>query len=150
MNTMNRRAFGVQAGAVLAGVCSAGSLSAGPPPRRERLPVAAVVTQYRRDSHADVILGKLLDGYQHDGGEGPALRLASLYVDQVPAADLSRDLAKRHDFRLAGSIEDALTLGTGRVAVAGVLSIAEHGDYPQTKDTGQRMYPRRRFFDAIV
>jgi len=34
--------------------------------------------------------------------------------------------------------------------VAGVLSIGEHGDYPYTKDTGQRMYPRRRFFDGIV
>ena len=38
--------------------------------RRERLPVAAVVTEYRRNSHADVILGKILEGYDQDGGPG--------------------------------------------------------------------------------
>jgi hypothetical protein len=31
-----------------------------------------------------------------------------------------------------------------------VLSIAEHGDYPLTPDTQQKMYPRRRFFDETV
>ncbi len=36
------------------------------------------------------------------------------------------------------------------MAVAGVLCIGEHGTYPFTKDTGQHMYPRRRFFDEIV
>ena len=41
-------------------------------------------------------------------------------------------------------------MGSGKVAVAGVLSIGEHGDYPYTKDTHQHMYPRRRFFDAIA
>src|SRR5262249_29858259 len=41
-------------------------------------------------------------------------------------------------------------LGGDRVAVAGVLSIGEHGEYPFTKDTKQHQYPRRRFFDAIA
>ncbi|HAV30903.1 MAG TPA: hypothetical protein DC058_13420, partial [Planctomycetaceae bacterium] len=49
--------------------------------------------------------------------------------------------------RVCGSIDEAITLGTDRVQVAGVLSIAEHGDYPVTELTGQKMYPRRRFFD---
>src|SRR5262249_42618035 len=104
----------------------------------------------RRNSHADVILGKILEGFDQDGGAGPALRLAALYTDQVPRTDLSRDLARKHGFRIAGSIEEAITLGTRRVAVAGGLAIGEHGDYPYTKDTRQHMYPRRRFFDAIV
>jgi hypothetical protein len=112
--------------------------------------VAAVVTVYRRNSHADVIVGKILEGFDQAGGPGPALRLAALYTDQVPGNDLSRDLAKKHHFRIARSIEEAITLGGDRVAVAGVLSIGEHGDYPFTKDTRQHMYPRRRFFDAIV
>ena len=150
MNTITRRAFGLQMGTLLAGGCAANLLQAGEPAKRERLPVAAIVTEYRRDSHADVIVGKILEGFDQEGGAGPALRLAALYTDQVPKTDLSRELAKKHNFRIAKTIEDALTLGGDKVAVAGVLSIGEHGDYPYTKDTRQHLYPRRRFFDAIV
>jgi hypothetical protein len=74
----------------------------------------------------------------------------SLFTDQVSKNDLSRDLAEKHGFRIAGTIEEALTLGGDKLAVAGVLSIGEHGEYPWTKDTAQHMYPRRRFFDAIA
>ncbi|WP_373649683.1 hypothetical protein [Schlesneria sp. DSM 10557] len=117
---------------------------------RDPLPVAGVTTVYRKNSHADVILGKILEGYQQYGGPGPRLRLVSLFTDQVAANDLSRDLARKHGFRLSRTIDDALTLGTDRIQVAGVLSIAEHGEYPLTDVTRQRMYPRRRFFDDIV
>ena len=117
---------------------------------REKLPVAAIVTEYRKNSHADVIVTKLLEGWNHDGGDGPALKLAGLYTDQVPKNDLSRELARKHGFPIFDSIEEAITLGTGRVQVAGVLSIGEHGDYPYTPDTNQHMYPRRRFFDQIA
>src|SRR3954471_13398896 len=150
MSEMTRRAFGLHAGGLLAGGWASTGFAAAPPVRRERLPVAAVVTEYRRNSHADVIVGKILEGFDQDGGPGPALRLAALYTDQVPKADLSRDLAKKHGFRIAGSIEEAITLGGKELAVAGVLSIGEHGDYPSTKDTKQHQYPRRRFFDEIV
>ena len=117
---------------------------------KKKLPVAAVVTVYHENSHADVIVGKILEGYQQDGGPGPDLELVALYVDQVPPQDLSRSLARRHGFRLARSIEEALTLGKGRLQVRGVLSIGEHGRYPQEPRTGQVMYPRKRFFDQIV
>lgn len=147
MNLITRRTFGLQAGALIAG---AGAVSAAQPERRERLPVAAIVTEYRTNSHADVIVGKILQGFDQEGGAGPALRLAALFTDQVPKNDLSRDLAKKHDFRIARTIEEAITLGGDKIAVAGVLSIGEHGDYPYTKETRQHMYPRRRFFDAIA
>ena len=147
MHTMTRRDFGLQAGALLA---SAGLLRGAQPAPRERLPVAAIVTEYRRNSHADVLVGKILEGFDQAGGPGPSLRLAALYTDQVPKADLSRELAKKHNFRIARTIEEAITLGGDKVAVSGVISIGEHGDYPYTKDTRQHMYPRRRFFDAIV
>jgi hypothetical protein len=42
-----------------------------------------------------------------------------------------------------------LTLGGKELAVDGVLSIGEHGDYPNNKD-GVREYPRKRFFDEAV
>ena len=115
-----------------------------------KLPVAAVVTTYGANSHADVIVGKVLEGYQQDGGPGPDLEIVSMYTDQTPKNDLSRSLAEKHGFRICGTIDEAITLGTGKVRVAGVLSIGEHGDYPLTKDTKQKMYPRRRLFDAIA
>ena len=109
-----------------------------------------MVTVYRPTSHADVIIGKILEGFEQDGGPGPDLELASIYVDQFPANDMSRGLAAKYRFRIAPTVEEAITLGTGEVAVAGVLSIGEHGDYPRTPDTKQLTYPRRRFFDDIV
>src|SRR6266446_1197827 len=92
--------------------------------------VAAIITEYRRWSHADVIIGKILEGYNQDGGAGPNLTVASMYVDQFPANDMSRDLAKKHGFKIYNSIPDALTAGGRQLAVDGVLCIGEHGNYP--------------------
>lgn len=118
--------------------------------RRAKLPVAAVVTVYRKGSHADVIVGKILEGWSQDGGPGPDLELVSLFVDQVGEGDLSASLAKKHGFRVAKTIREALTLGTDSLAVAGVLSVGEHGHYPSSPETQQVMYPRRQFLDEIV
>ena len=117
---------------------------------RQKLPVAAVVTVYHRNSHADVIVGKILEGWGQDGGLGPDLRLVSLYVDQIGNGDLSETLARKHGFVVAKSIHEALTLGSDSLAVAGVLAIGEHGKYPSVPETQQVIYPRRRFFDEIV
>jgi hypothetical protein len=117
------------------------------PPEPKR--VAAVVTEYRRHSHADVILGKILEGYFHDSQDMPQLRLVSLFVDQFPERDMSRALAQRHGFTIYDTIEGAVTLGRQEVAVDGVLCIGEHGRYP-TNDRGQILYPRRRFFEAVT
>ena len=117
---------------------------------RQKLPVAAIVTEYRDNSHADVIIGKILNGFQQDGGPGPNLQLASLFTDQIPENDTSRMLARTNGFPIVNSIDEALTLGTDEIKVAGVLSIGEHGKYPFTLRTNQHMYPRRRFFDQIT
>jgi hypothetical protein len=111
--------------------------------------VAALVTEYRRHSHADVIVGKILEGYLHDGGAGPNLKLASLYVDQFPTGDMSRGLAKKHGFTIYPTSAEALTLGGKQLAVDGVLCIGEHGIYPDNAK-GQKLYPRRRFFEAVA
>lgn len=116
----------------------------------DKLPVAAVVTVYQPMSHTDVIVGKILEGYQQDGGVGPQLKMVSIYIDQFPEKDIGRAMATKHGFLIAKTIDEAITLGTNRVQVAGVLSIGEHGNYPMTPDTKQHMYPRRRFFDEIV
>ena len=92
-----------------------------PDPKR----VAAIVTEYRRWSHADVILTRILEGYNLDGGAGPNLRLVSLYVDQKPDNDQSREIARDFKVHLARSVSDTLTLGGNKLAVEGVLLIGD-------------------------
>ena len=107
--------------------------------------IAAAITVYRKNSHADVILGKILSGWRHDGGDGPALQLVSLYVDQFPRDDLSKSFAAKHGFPIKPTIREAITLGTNSVAVDGVLSIGEHGDYPMN-DKGAAFIPSTSVF----
>ena len=112
--------------------------------------VAAVVTHYTHNSHADVIVSKLLQTMTLDGrGPRPNLKLVSLFVDQFPEKDMSRRLATEHGFKLCETIAEALLLGGKELAVDGVLLIGEHGKYPES-DTGQIMYPRRRFFEETA
>ncbi len=119
---------------------------ASPPPKR----IAAIVTEYRHNSHADVIVGRLVESHTLDGkGEFPNLKLVSLYTDQVPTNDTSRALMKQHGIPIYDKIEDALTLGTGKLAVDGVLLVAEHGKYPKN-ETGNVIWPKREMFEAIT
>jgi hypothetical protein len=111
--------------------------------------IAAIVTEYRRHSHADVIVGKILEGYLHDGRERPQMRVAGMYVDQFPGNDMSRGLARKHGFTIYDTIEGALTLGRQQLSVDGVLCIGEHGKYPANA-RGQVLYPRRRFFEGVT
>jgi hypothetical protein len=111
--------------------------------------VAAVVTEYRKWSHADVIVGKIVEGFNYDGKARPEMQLAALYVDQFPNQDLSRGLSKKYGFPIYDRIEKALTLGGNTLAVDGVLCIGEHGRYP-TNAKGQILYPRRRFFEGVT
>jgi hypothetical protein len=137
---MDRRAFvGTSLGAAAASI-------AQQPPRR----IAAVVTEYRLNSHADVIVGKYLEGYRQDGGESrPRSRVVSLYTAQVPANDMSREKAKKHGVPIFPTIAGALTLDGSSLAVDGVLLIGEHGDYP-TNEKGQKLYPRYELFMEIT
>lgn len=111
--------------------------------------VAAAVTIYRAGSHADVILGKILEGWKQDGGKGPALTLAGVYIDQFPNDDMGRAICVKYGVPIFDSIEKAITLGQDRITVDGVISIGEHGDYP-INDFEQQLYPRRRFFTEIA
>jgi hypothetical protein len=151
MKSLSRREWLGLGATTLAGMPllnSAGASEPDPVPVRPRS-VAAIVTVYRHNSHADVILTKILQGWEHDGGPGPALRLASLYVDQFPRDDMARQLSKKFGFPIFDTIERAITVGGDRIPVDGVISIGEHGDYPTNK-LGQTLYPRRRFFAEIA
>src|SRR5262245_21871286 len=76
-------------------------------------------------------------------------RVVSLFTDQVPSNDMSRDLAARHGFKIYPTIREALTLGKGSIAVDGVVFVGEHGNYP-TNDLGQKQYPRFELFNQIL
>lgn len=150
MTLMNRRDWLQQASATSLPLLLSGNTFAAETNSRPQLPVAAIVTEYTPNSHADVLVGKILEGFQQQGGPGPDLKLAALYTDQVPQRDMSRALSRKYGFPITDTIEEAITLGTKQVQVAGVLIVGEHGDYPYTPNTRQHMYPRKQFFDAIT
>ncbi len=119
-------------------------------PGEKKKTVAFLGTEVRTHSHAQHFLDRLTLGY---GWRGkwvmPRVDVASVYIDQFPERDLARGRVKRHDLRLCASIEEALTLGTGRLAVDGVVIIAEHGKYPRN-EKGQHLYPRYQWFKEVV
>lgn len=112
--------------------------------------VAAIVTEYRHNSHADIIVSRLLQTDTLDGmGKTSPLELVSLYTDQVPENDTSRALSTTHGFAIYPTIAEALTLGSDKLAVDGILLIAEHGNYPKST-TGNTVFPKRRFWDETL
>ena len=112
--------------------------------------VAAIITEYRSLSHADVIAGRILNGYSPDGVKvKPRTRIVSMYTDQVPENDMSRGLATKHGFHIYPSVREALTLGGARLAVDAVLLVGEHGNYA-SNSRGQKMYPRYELFRQVV
>ena len=122
-------------------------IAAAPPQKAAPKSVAAVVTAYEKGLHADVLIGKILEGWKQDGGPGPALKLASMYVEQFTDKDLARALAKKYKVPLFDTIEKAVTVGGKSIPVDGVISVGEHGNYPWNEKE-QHLYPRRRFFQA--
>lgn len=112
--------------------------------------IAAIVTEFRPNSHAEMLAGRWLEGFELDGkSERPQSRLVSLYTDQVPANDIGRKLAEKHGVSIYTSVRKALCRGGEKFAVDGVLLIGEHGSYP-SNEKGQQLYPRRQFFEEVV
>lgn len=134
---MNRRTFFA---------ASAAAAQAQPPPKR----IAAIITEYRPNSHADVVVGKYLEGFNQDGKPPyPRSKIVSMFTEQVPKTDMSRDMARKHGVPIYRTVEEALTLGGAKLAVDGVLLIGEHGDYPMN-DKQQKLYPRFEMFLKIT
>ena len=119
------------------------------PPNRLRL--AAVANIYKRRLHAQHIIDRFLDGYGFGGTHHrPPMDVVSLFVDQSGEGDLSTERAYRHPgMKIYPTIEQALTRGTGKLAVDGVIYIGEQGAYP-VNEKGQTEYPRYQFFEQIV
>jgi hypothetical protein len=108
--------------------------------------VAVIATTYWEKSHTDVIVSRWLEPRPDDvafGWPKPCTRIASMYVDEYPDNDMSRDMCKKHNVSLYDNVADAV-----RGADA-VLLIGEHGEYPEN-EIGQKLYPRKELFDKIV
>ena len=125
---------------------SAGVASGQAAPKK----IAAIITEYWLGSHADVVVGKYLEGYnQDDQPPYPRSKIVSLFTEHVPARDMSRERAKKYHVPIFRTVRDALTLGGDRLAVDGVLLIGEHGEYP-VNEKAQTLYPRFDIFLKIT
>ena len=147
MNRMDRRRFlrlGATAVTAAAGPWPLTAPASGPKK------IAALSTTYHVRSHSDNFITRFLEGYWiNHRYYAPPCEVASLYVEQEHPADISTRLARSWSISKYPTIEETLTLGGRKLAVDGVLLIAEHGDYP-TNVKNQKLYPRYRHMDEIV
>lgn len=116
-----------------------------------RLRIAAVVTEYRKYSHAQHICDRFLMGYGWGNGHHrPEMDLVGIYIAQDDDNHLgSSRAAEFPQMRLYPTISEALCLGGDSLAVDGVLLVGEHGQY-EKNEKGQTLYPRYEFFCEIV
>jgi hypothetical protein len=138
---MNRRHF---IASTAAAALAPHVLAAPKTSRRKR--VAIIVTEVRKMSHGQHFVDRLLGGYGWKGAHHyPEIEVVSLYVDQFPENDLSRERSRRFNVPIYPSVEEALTRGGSKLAVDGVVIIGEHGKYPKN-EKGQTLYPRYKWF----
>ena len=146
----NRRAFLTRVSTLAAASLAAPLRFVPAADAAARPKIAFLGTEVRKHSHAQHFLDRLALGYGWRGAwRNPRVEIASVYLDQFPKGDLGRDRIERYGLRQADSISEALTLGTGKLAVDGVVIIAEHGDYPRN-EKGQKLYPRYEWFQECV
>ena len=112
--------------------------------------IACVMNTWFPNSHADVFMSRLLDGYRlNHAWHDPRLDAVSFYVDQFPANDMAREEAEEHGIRIYPTVAEALRLGGAKIAVDGVAIVGEHGNYARTP-RGNFMYPRWRYFNEAT
>ncbi len=145
---INRRDFGILAGAGVGAVAT--GLPMGQAAWSQRKRIAFLGTEVRQHSHAQHFLDRHAMGYTYSGKwQEPRFDIASVFIDQFPEGDLAKQRISKYQLRAYTSVEEALTLGTSKLAVDGVVIIAEHGDYPMN-EKGQRRYPRYDWFKKVV
>lgn len=125
-----------------------GALAALPAAPRKK--IAALCTTYHVRSHADNFITRFLEGdWINERYYPPPCDVVSLYMDQVHPGDIGQRLGQAYGFPVVKSIAEALTLGQGKLAVDGVLLVAEHGNYP-FNEKQQQLYPRYEFYEQVL
>ena len=110
------------------------ALAARSPPKR----IACLSSAYHVRSHSDNFITRFLEGYWiGEDHYDPLFAVASLWMDQIHPADVGQRLAAAYSVPVAKDIAGALTLGTGSLAVDGVVLVCEHGDYPHNEKQQQ-------------
>ncbi len=117
----------------------------------KRPKIAVLANTYKYHLHTQHIIDRILDGYGFGGVfRHSPLDVVSIYVEQRGEGDLTPERAKRYPgMKIYNSVADALTRGTGKLAVDGVVYIGEQGDYPRN-EKGQTEYPRYQFFQKTM
>jgi len=112
--------------------------------------IACISSTYHVRSHSDNFITRFLEGYWiHEKHYDAPFTVASLWMDQVHPGDIGQRLSTAYNFPVTKTIADAVTLGTGKLAVDGVVIVCEHGNYPHN-DKEQHLYPRYEFFEQVV
>jgi hypothetical protein len=115
-----------------------------------RKKIALLGTVNFTHSHTQHFLDRFLLGYGWKGEwRPPSVTLASVFIDQFPATDLTRGRSEQFQVPLFPTIREALGLGRPGLAVDGVVIIGEHGEYPDN-ERGQKLYPRHAWFKEVV
>ena len=112
--------------------------------------VAVITTVYFPDSHADVVATRLIKGYELQGQHvEPRVEVVSMYLEQIADNDIGVGIADEYGVPRFPTVAEAITRGGTGVNVDGVVIIGEHGDF-EYNEYEQKLYPRRRLFDAAV
>jgi hypothetical protein len=112
--------------------------------------IAVITTVYFPDSHADVIATRLIKGYEFQGEHvDPRIDVVSMYLEQIAENDMGVAITDEYNVPRYPTVGEAITCGGSGIAVDGVVIIGEHGDF-EYNEFEQKLYPRRRLFDAAV
>lgn len=112
--------------------------------------IAFLGTDVYQHSHAQHFLDRFSMGWAMNGTwQEPRVEIASVYIDQFNERDIGKQRIAKYRLHQSDSIEDALTLGTSKLAVDGVIIIGEHGNYPRN-EKGQKLYPRYKWFKKVT
>ena len=117
-------------------------------PVRRRL--AVISNEWVPDSPIQQIVDRLLVGYPHEGEwQTPEFKIASAYVAQKSAADLTKSRSRAFGFSVQRTVAKALRCGGNCLAVQGVLLFAN----PQEPSRNERRScetSQSNLFDQIV
>lgn len=132
-----------------------GSAHGAPAHPRRPNRVAAVVNEYWPRSHADLIVGKLIGGYEVMWTPiRPHIDVESLYVHDPGPTDIGARVAADQEIGLHPSVEEALRRGGPAVDVEGVVLIGERNERSgralELDERGRPIDPRFDFFMRVA